>query len=459
MINKTDYLKLRKILDEDQKEMISKCEQEQVELLEKTKNSLWGLTVSQQEYLKQLNEIIEINKKLFKKQKLKKKRKWLSQHVDNKIRIVFFCYEFQTFPTFQSVYEKIKNDDRFICDLVHVPFYHVDKNYDEEQEMKDYRKNGYSEVIKSSEYDLVKHSPDIAFFLKPYDLIPKEFYIDEMEKVIEKCIYIPYGMEIGATRESMRYQFQLPLHDKAWFCISYCENHYQLSKKYSKQKGKNYWLIGHPRMDLIHLDLSKERDYQKILTKAKGRKIFMWNSHFTIEEGDNWGTFKTFGMEILRFFAKNKNLFLLYRPHPLLEEALKREYKDNPEILEEYQSLLSNNKDNIYLDTSGNYLIAMHLADALISDANSFVPEFLIYNKPVIYTRKENTTGFKNQKLENMLYVCHSKEEIFQYINQLSENKDKLKKQRNKQVKKLFKYDPKVSVADKIINRIVKEFE
>ena len=58
-------------------------------------------------------------------------------------------------------------------------------------------------------------------------------------------------MEIGATKESMRYQFQLPLHEKAWYCISYCTKHYKNACCYSKQKGRNYLMIGHPRMDHI----------------------------------------------------------------------------------------------------------------------------------------------------------------------------------------------------------------
>ncbi|MDD6223633.1 MAG: CDP-glycerol glycerophosphotransferase family protein [bacterium] len=455
-MNYTYYLKIKNILKNSKIDINQEIEKEKQKLSLVKKESLWGLTKSQKEYLSELIKISDANESFFRYLKLKKIMKMLTKKCDKKIRIVFFCYEYQTFPSFQSTYDKMKKDNRFVCDLVHIPFYHIDKKYNEELELKDYIKNGYSEIIKSTEYDLVTKSPDIAFFLKPYDLIPKEYYIDEIKQVINKSIYIPYGMEVGAAKESARYQFQLPLHDEAWMCISYCKEHYKRACKYSKQKGKNFQLIGHPRMDLIHYNFTDDKDYKRIKKKAKNRKIFMWNPHFTIEDGDNWGTFKMYGLDVLKYFANHKELFLLYRPHPLLKEALQKECDSN--TLLKYQQLLMDNKDNIFTDESGNYLVSMHIADVLISDANSFVPEFLIYNKPVIYTKKPNTSGFKNTELESMVYTCNCKQDIFSNISNLNKNIDKLKLKREKDIKDIFKFDENIYVADKIISYITDYF-
>ena len=200
--------------------------------------------------------------------------------------------------------DNMSKDLRFDCDLIHVPFFHQDKKYNQNQEIKEYYDNGYNEIIVSDNYNIKETSPDIAFFLKPYDLIPKRFYIDEIKKVISKIIYIPYGMEIGSTSESMRYQYQLPLHDEAWFCVSYSKEHFKRACKYSKSKGTNFKFIGHPRMDLVDVDLSNNPEYIKIKNLSKGRKIIMWNPHFTIGKGDNWGSFKEYGLDILKYFSK-----------------------------------------------------------------------------------------------------------------------------------------------------------
>lgn len=454
-INYTYYLKLMDILEEEKKVRKSHIKKEQENLDEKSKDSMWGLTNSQKCYLELLHNILRAGDSFFSTKKIEKIKNDIKNNFDYKIRVVFFCHEFQTFSSFISIYNKLKNDNHFICKLVHIPFFHVDKAYDKEEELNEYKKNGYHEIIEAEDYQLTSENPDVAFFLKPYDLIPKEFYIDEIEKVIEKSIYIPYGMEIGATKESMRYQFQLPLHEKAWYCISYCTKHYKNACCYSKQKGRNYLMIGHPRMDLVNLDLSNEKETKKIKQLIKNRPIFMYNPHFTIKDGeDNWGSFKTYGMDILNYFSKHKELFLIYRPHPFLEGALKEEY--DSVFLENYNKLLQKNKDNIYLDKSGNYLIAMHLADYLISDANSFVPEFLTYNKPVIYTKKHNTTGFNNPDLEKMLYICEKKEDIFENIRMVMEN-DYKGKNRVNDIKKVFNFDKEDSVSSKIIN-ILKEY-
>ncbi len=451
-LNYTYYNRLKDLLL-DRKILISKIKKDLDDSY--SFNSMWEMPSARKEYIEILKRILS-RYSFVSYYRLKKEYKKVKKEFDKKIRVVFFCYEYQTFPTFKSVYDLMKNSDDFICDLVHVPFYHTDKKYDGKKELCDYKINNYSEVIEYDEYDLSSCSPDVAFFLKPYDLIPKQYYIDEIEKVVETIIYIPYGMEIGATKESMRYQFQLPLHDKATMCISYCSKHYERAKKYSKSKGKNFYYIGHTRMDLVNEDFSSEKDYASIVKKAHGRKIFLWNPHFTIGDGDNWGSFKLYGLDILKCFSNHKELFLLYRPHPFLEMAIENEYKDNKEVINEYNSLLRNNKDNIYVDHSGNYLISMQVSDVLISDANSFVPEYLIHNKPVIYTKKIGTTGFKNKELEKMLYICKSKEDIIKYINLLNSDNDLKASTRVKDIKRVFKYNKNKSVSKQII-QLIKE--
>jgi len=459
-INFTELLNIHKALKKSKIEFneFYKLEIEKLNLI--SEDSAWGLTNSMLDKLKILEHIDDINVQKFSKLKLKKiKNKIFNELTGKKIKVVFFCCEFATFPTYKYLYDKMINDDRFVCDLVHIPFFHPDKKYNQNEEIEEYFKNGYKEIKLSCNYSIKENSPDIAFFLKPYDLIPKEFYIDEIKKVVPLNIYIPYGMEIGSTMESMRYQYQLPLHDEAWFCVSYSKEHYKRASKYSKSKGKNFKFIGHPRMDLVNVDLSNTPEYIKIKELAKGRKIVLWNPHFTIGKGDNWGSFKEYGIAILKYFSKHKELFLLYRPHPFLKESLNLEYGNNSKKINDYNNILSNNLDNIYLDESGNYLVSMKVSDFMISDSNSFVPEYLIYEKPVIYTKKKNVTGFKNDSLEKMLYTCNSKKDIFENIEKLAKGIDVLKKSRKKDLNKNFCFDKKESVSDKIINIILNEYK
>lgn len=416
-------------------------------------DSIWGLTEAQTIYKYSLESLLKLGSYKNRKKYINK----LLKKYSPKINLLFICHEFQTFPSFMSIYDKVINDKMFNVELIYIPFEHVDKTNDNFSELECYKTNGYKKIKYYKELDLCDYSPDVVFYLKAYDSFDKLYYIEEVIKIVEKAIFIPYGMEIGAGIESMRYQFQLPLHDLAWMCVSYSKFHYNNACKYSKSKGNNYYNIGHPRMDLINYDYSNDNYYKKIKELASNRKIIMYNPHFTLDGNDTWGTFDVFGMDILEYCSKHDELFLIYRPHPFLLGALKEKYKVDSKFWEKYNHYL-NDFNNIFYDTSGNYLIVMQLSDILISDANSFVPEYLIRNKPVFYTKKQNTTGFGKSEIIKMVYECNDSNELFSKLEKVLTNGDQNKNNRQKIINKFFYFDKNISVSDKIIDTIKKYF-
>lgn len=170
------------------------------------------------------------------------------------------------------------------------------------------------------------------------------------------------------------------------------------------------------------------------------------------------GTFSEYGFKILDYFSKRKDLFLIFRPHPLFYGSLKNIYGDDQKFWKKYNNYI-NNYENIILDINANYLISMHVSDILLSDRSSLVPEFLIYNKPVIYLFKKKTLGFQNKELENMLYICYDEKDIIKYINNLINGNDILVEHRKKDIKNVFNYDDEISVSQKIINLIIEYFK
>ena len=103
MLNYTYYLKLKQVINDD-----VKIQQEKQLLENKIKDSLWGITKSQTKYIDYLDKIYMAKKSIFKKIKLRKISNELSNLCDKKIRVVFFVYEFATFPTFKTIYDKMK---------------------------------------------------------------------------------------------------------------------------------------------------------------------------------------------------------------------------------------------------------------------------------------------------------------------------------------------------------------
>lgn len=454
-MNYTYYNKLKSISIDNKKELNKYINLEISNINTKSENSYWGKTKAMKEYIKILRVVklfnIFNNTKVINKYIDKKCSKF-----DKKIRALFIVNEYFVFPSFKSVYDRMRNDDNFICDLVYVPFSHSNKESDFDREFNDYIENGYKEIIHANNYKLHKASPDIVFYLKPYNNIPEQYCLEEVQRFVDKVIYIAYGLHSVDNDDIIKYEFQLPMQDNAWYSIAYSSYVMELAKKYSKQKGKNYLLIGHPRMDLMNEDYSDNEWYKEVKKRANGRKIFLYDPHHTINESYKWGTFKLYGLKILEYFKNNKDIFLLYRPHPLLKGSLEKEYQGNNSFFEKYNNLL--NSENIMYDDYKDYMIAMHISDYLISDANSFVPEFVMYNKPVIYIRHPEEDLIKDSELKSMLYVANSEKEIMNYIDDLRNGKDKLKSIRNKKVKSHFNYDENKTVAEKLIDIIKKEY-
>ena len=450
-MNYAYYKKLKSNLKKENLELTKEIYNESNKVI----NSYWKYTDACKLYIKCLRVF-----KLFNKLQLRFLKniffKLIYIFFDKKIRVVFFVNEYSTFPAIKSVYDEMNNDKSFMCDLVHIPFNHSNKTNSIENEINDYYENGYNEIIESDDYDLTKKSPDIVIYLKPYDLIPKQFYIDEIEKVVDRIIYIPYGVNTVDDEEIYKYAYSLPIENKSWMYVSHCKHDKRMAEKYSINRGKNFFVIGHPKMDLIYEDLSNKPLYQDIIKRANGRKIFLYNPHHSVNENYKWGTFKLFGLDILKYFNDNKDVFLIYRPHPLLYGALQKEYSNNKEFFKKYEKLLDS--ENIFYDNTGDYLVSMHLADYMISDANSFVSEFTFYNKPVIYTMFPNNNKICNKDLKSIIYVARNLNETFNYIEKLKNDIDPLKQKRIKKIKTIFKYDENNRVCNKIVEIIKKEF-
>lgn len=227
-MNYTYYKKLKSNLKKENLELTKEIYNESNKVI----NSYWKYTDAFKLYIKCLRVF-----KLFNKLQLRFLKniflKLIYIFFDKKIRVVFFVNEYSTFPTIKSVYDEMKNDKSFMCDLVHIPFNHSNKTNSIENEINDYYENGYNEIIESDDYDLTKKSPDIVIYLKPYDSIPKQFYIDEIEKLVDRIIYIPYGVNTVDDEEIYKYAYSLPIENKSWMYVSHCKHDKRMAEKYS----------------------------------------------------------------------------------------------------------------------------------------------------------------------------------------------------------------------------------
>lgn len=417
----------------------------------------WGCSVSDTYLCEMLLELLVINQQVSRKECLEKFRSTYEQIGSKRIQIVFFCQKYATFPSLKSVYEQALQDDRFEVKLVYIQFSHFHQDTQAaDNEMQNYLDAGYP-VIGWESYDLAKDSPDLAIFVSPYDEVPEGFSVEEVSKVVRRCVYIPYGLFIDTdVEELIRLRYQLPMYVLAWL-VTFDDAHtVQFAQKYLYGKS-NMLGIGNPRFDFVRmLPLSEDQEYiDEIRSRAKGRKIVMWNTHHTLHKDDRKKTFSAwekYGKQVFAYFWKRNDMFLLWRPHPLFRGALRELYgeKEADAFMEEAVSY-----ENVMLDEYRGYSAAFFAADLMITDQSSMLKEFLFTGKPVVVTVIQ-PEYLIDETIEKCCYVPANTEQLFETLDLLAAGIDSKQKNREEYVQQ-FQVFGKKSVAENLLDHMYKK--
>jgi len=440
------------------------------DVLIRPKGCQWNIPESERAYMSFLQQLLEIlfeadAKSRWKYSKLKKDMKALLERIKNisesKLKIVFFAQEYSVWPSLQSFYDACNKDERFIAQHVYIPFSH--QNYKEghavpNEEMEPYWKERYP-IMPYTMYDLSKESPDVAVFVKPYDLIPKQFYIYDIDKVVRRCVYIRYGFEIAAW--NLDYHFKMPLQYLTWKFIVYGDMVKELAKKVRHNQEKNIVAWGHPRAD-YYSNLEEKRNTipEEWKMKINGRKTILWNTQHTLKEGPGAGTFFIWKEEIFSYFENHPDIVLLWRPHPLMFGALV-----NSGLMTEFELNhlveIVEKKDNVILDRSPDYRNSFYASDAIITDGTAFLIEYLYTGRPLIFTIKESGGGiyFYDEICSNV-YVAREKGDIIKLLEDVRQDIDPMKEKRLSLAKRLLKVNPGGNgeyIKDQIFSELTKE--
>lgn len=343
---------------------------------------------------------------------------------NRKIKVRFFTQLPSVWPSTESVWKAFNENEKCDTKIVQLPFIH--DSYKDSKGIDKYLIQRNISYIMYDKYDIYEDKPDVVFFQNPYDSTrPKEFSFENISKVTDKIVYIPYALDIGGGKESIKWQFKLNVQRKAWRVIARSDNYKEFYLKFCDNNPLNIVVLGHPKFDYIYNMLKSEFQISKgWIEKIGGRKVIMWNPHFSVD-GGYWSTFLIWKDFIFNVFNKRNDLVLLMRPHPLLFERLKKLDKYNDVDIENLRKFISNS-DNIILDETDNYKDAFKISDALITDAGSFMIEYLPIKKPIMYLPNENGVGIYDNRLLKNYYIGKKEEDILNFINMISNDEDKL---------------------------------
>lgn len=287
---------------------------------------------------------------------------------------VFLPYKASMWDSLESIWKAADEDENTDAYVIPIPYY--DKNPDGSFREEHYEGDLYPDyvpVTRYDEYDFENRKPDMIFIHNPYDnsnyvtSVHPFFYSGNLKKFTEKLIYVPYFIlaEPDADNEEV-------LEGMKHFCITtgvinadqvivqsenmrkaYVKILTDFMKEHSGEDTKEYWEkkilgLGSPKVDKV-MAVRKESvtvpdEWLKVIEKPDGswKKIIFYNTSVQALLNHN-EKMNAKIRDVLRAFKENqKEVALLWRPHPLIEATIKsvrtRLWDEYKKIVDAYRS-------------------------------------------------------------------------------------------------------------------------
>lgn len=368
-----------------------------------------------------------------------------------KLHILFVAELAGKWDSMASVYDAMKNRDDCEVEVVIQPIFRAVKMPDGSVKsdviLNDYLTPMGIENIPYDQYDFAGKMPDITFFSQPYESCTIEKFWPENMSQYTRVVYLPYYTAVSVNPElaTVGYQvfFKSNTESFSWKIAAQSEYMRQHYRNIGSQKGENVLVTGLPKWD-YPMRISKDNvEYPDGWEeKLKGKKVFLWNTHFSVDTKGS--DFLNKGEEFLNIFIKNKDIALIWRPHPMTETIFKLYMSDS---LPKYNALKEkiSKSENIVMDTEATYDAAFAYSDALISDLSSLIEQFMLMDKPVLMLTKD-TIAKSKEKFATMdgLYdfslIPFAKEnkDIKDFIEEISSGIDEWESERKEFLSKCF---------------------
>lgn len=297
--------------------------------------------------------------------------------------------------------------------------------------------------------------PDIIFYQQPYDgIIDSELFYRNNQDALFCNVYYAFntiGQKWIGASAYLHYCWQR--YYENYEAMSYCES---LMPIIARNKG---YITGLSFQDI--LEKSKDEFQDPWKTQSVGKKRIIWAPHHTIpieENLINYSTFLDVADSMLEIAEELKDkIQIAFKPHPFLMKKLYNYW--GKEKTDSYYKKWSQS-ENVQFESGEYYGLFKH-SDALIHDCGSFTIEYLYMGKPVMYLSNGEPHTDTLNAFGKAAYETHvigsSKTEIMQFINDVINEKDILRNEREKFVKRFLKIPNTGNASLNIINSILNE--
>jgi len=366
---------------------------------------------------------------------------------------------------YQKLYELLENDQKFRPQIVIVPVVTEAKidweNYN--KTLNYFKTNNYNfletyDKKKDKWLDINKlTNPDLVFFTNPHKLTFDKYYITNFKDKL--TCYSPYAFVVIHLIEM---HYNQKFHKLIWKYFLETKHHQKYLFQFNKEYQNNGFISGFPGLDKIFDNNYKADSVWKKTSEDKTWKI-IWAPHHTItgqDSGLNYSSFETYQEFFLELLDKRKDIQIAFKPHPLLKNKLYKKKKWGKNKTDEYYNSWKTST-NGQLEES-NYIDLFYTSDAMILDSASFIVEYLFFNKPILFTMKDDKVKERfnsfGKEVFNYLYTAKKKEDLEEFIEyQVFKGDDFMREERNNFLQKEVLPKNGKTASENIYHQIKKE--
>ena len=308
---------------------------------------------------------------------------------DIKVRVeaVFLPYKASMWDSLESIWKAADADPD--CDAYVIPIPYYDKNPDGSFREMHYEGSLYPAdvpVMWYGNYDFEKRRPDMIYIHNPYDKynyvtsVHPDFYSENLKRYTDNLIYVPYFM-CGYYSSEESAQKHIPP------CIQNIDYMVVQSKLHKKLMGINDYMnkkllvLGNPKADRV-LNMPDDLPVpQEWIDKSEDKFVILLNSTILrLLRVNDWAERTN---HLLDLIESRNDLFLIWRPHPLLLSTVESmvPYKKN-EFMEVYDRIAA--MEYAVIDTNPTVDCALKYSDCLISTYSSIVMQYTLTGKPAL---------------------------------------------------------------------------
>lgn len=305
------------------------------------------------------------------------------------VRVAFLVQHPQGWTSLESVWRAMADDQAFAPVIIAAPYQHPYPPEGGPDAIFGFLAKQGVPFVRWDQCALTPGFADVLFVQNPYDQTrPAPLHVPALLKLVPRLAYVPYGLEIGGGERNNGMVMNMPLQQLAWLVGARSERQRLAYARHCHAGNAHVKVTGHAKLDALR-DLAALKT--PVLDRfAAGRKLVAWNPHFDIRPNQTpWGEgFSTFtrwcDFMLGEFERRGKELALVIRPHPLFFGTLEARRIWTRAQTDAFMRRIGR-AGNIVIDREPSYLPLFARADALMSDASSFVLEFAATGKPLLY--------------------------------------------------------------------------